>query len=430
MARCAAVWALACTAVGHADGPTGFDSSDPMRRILFALHAAVALALVPIAALWVSLASGPAWSQAQPASAPGARAATAAAPSGRPALTVQVTTPQAIDWPLRIAATGSIAAWQEVVVGAEVSGWRLVEVAAQVGDTVKRGQLLARLSTEMLQADMAQTRAGLAEAQAVLAEAVANADRARELQPTGVLSRQQTTQILTAEQTARARVDALQARLQADQLRLAQARIVAPDDGIVSARTALEGAVAQPGQELFRLIRRGRLEWRAEVTAGELARVKPGQAVVLTTPGGQTVKGSVRVVAPTVDAGTRNGQVLVDLQGGSDARPGMFARGEIEVGRATGLALPQTAVVLRDGFAFVLRVGADQRVAMTKVAVGRRSGERIEVSSGLAAEARVVAAGGAFLADGDLVRVVDGAPAPALGAAAGQRALPNAPAAR
>ena len=116
-----------------------------------------------------------------------------------------------------------------------------------------------------------------------------------------------------------------------------------------------------------------------QVPAADLARVRPGMPATLTTPGGQSLQGSVRVVAPTVDAQTRNGLVLVDLRGsGTDARPGMFARGEIDVGRATGLALPQTAVVLRDGFAYVMRVGADQRVALTKVTVGRRSGERIE----------------------------------------------------
>ena len=368
-------------------------------------HSPSALAL-----LCGSLFIGSAWLASAPAVAQSAPTPAASA-AGRPALTVNVISPVVQDWPLRLGAAGTVAAWQEVVVGAEVSGVRLMEVAVQVGDSVQRGQLLARLSTDMLNAEMAQTRAGQAEARALLAEATANADRARELQPTGVLSRQQTTQILTAEQTARARLESLDARLKADQLRLAQARILAPDDGVVSARSALEGAVAQPGQELFRLIRRGRLEWRAEVTAAELVRVKPGMAVTLTTPGGQAAKGSVRMVAPTVDAQTRNGLVSVDLQPGSDARPGMFARGEIDIGRASGLSLPQSAVLLRDGFSYVMRLGPDQRVVLTKVAIGRRSGDRVEVSTGLAADARVVASGAAFLVDGDLVKVVPAAAA-------------------
>jgi multidrug efflux pump subunit AcrA (membrane-fusion protein) len=84
----------------------------------------------------------------------------------------------------------------------------------------------------------------------------------------------------------------------------------------------------------------------------------------------------------------------------------MYARGEFELGRSSGLTLPQTAVVLRDGFSHVLRIGADNRVTELKVQLGRRVGDRVEVLSGLDAQARVVAAGGGFLADGDTVRVV------------------------
>ena len=85
------------------------------------------------------------------------------------------------------------------------------------------------------------------------------------------------------------------------------------------------------------------------------------------------------------------------------------ARGEFEVGRGSGLTLPQSAVLLRDGFSYVLRVGADSKVSQVKVGVGRRVGDRIEITSGLAADGRVVAAGGGFLSDGDTVRVVDAA---------------------
>lgn len=346
-----------------------------------------------------------------------AQATAASASAGRPALTVSLVSPQSSVWPQRVTANGNIAAWQEVVVASEVGGWRLAEVVAQVGDVVRKGQVLARFATDMLEAEVAQTRAALAEARALRSEAIANADRARELQPTGVFSVQQTQQILTAEATAKARVESMEARLKADQLRLAHARVVAPDDGVVSARAAVEGAIAQPGQELFRLIRRGRLEWRAEVTAADLGRIRPGMPVSLTTPSGQAVRGQVRVVAPTVDAATRNGVVQVDLTTSGDARAGMFARGEIEIGSAAALSLPQAAVVLRDGFAYVMRLGPEQRVALNKVTLGRRLGDRVEIISGLAPDARVVGAGAAFLADGDRVRVVDAASAVPSGAA-------------
>ena len=172
------------------------------------------------------------------------------------------------------------------------------------------------------------------------------------------------------------------------------------------------------GQELFRLIRKGRLEWRAEVPASDLAGLSAGLVVTVTPAGGSAVKGVLRMVAPTVDPQTRNGIVYVDLGTSSDVKAGMFARGEFDVGSSDALTLPQTAVVLRDGFNYVLKVGADSKVTETKVGVGRRSADRIEITTGLDASTRVVASGGGFLVDGDTVRVVDVADATGSGKAA------------
>ncbi len=335
------------------------------------------------------------------------KVATAAASSAaKPALSVTVVQAQATPMALRLAANGSVAAWQEAVIGAESNGWRLAEVRVNVGDVVKRGQVLATFVAEMAQADLAQTRAALAEGEAMLAEAAANAQRARELQQSGALSAQQINQYLTAERTAQARLDAQRAALQVQQLRLRQTQVLASDNGVISSRSATVGAVVPAGMELFRLIRQGRLEWRAEVAASELARIKPGLAVQVTPAGGTAVAGKVRMVAPTVDAATRNGLVYVDLPAPGTAKAGMFARGEFELGGNSALTLPQSAVLMRDGFAYAFSVGADNKVTQLKLVVGRRAADRIEVISGLAAGAKVVASGGAFLAEGDLVRVV------------------------
>jgi HlyD family secretion protein len=137
----------------------------------------------------------------------------------------------------------------------------------------------------------------------------------------------------------------------------------------------------------------------------------------VTPSGGEPIAGKLRMVAPTVDSATRNGIVFVDLAPSRDARAGMFARGEFDIGQGQGLTLPQSAVLLRDGFAYVLRVGPDSKVSEAKVSVGRRVGDRVEITGGLDANVRVVASGGGFLSDGDTVRVVDGS-APAAQAAA------------
>ncbi|WKB54534.1 efflux RND transporter periplasmic adaptor subunit [Eleftheria terrae] len=360
-------------------------------------------ALVLGAAVWL-IASQREPAEAATAAKPSAAAASAA--QGKAALTVTTTTPRSAAWAQTLAANGNVAPWEEAAVGPETGGLRLVEVNVNVGDKVKRGQVLARLSSDTVEATLAQTRAALAEADANLAEAQANAERARQLQTTGAISAQQINQYLTAEQTARARVQAQRAALKSEELRLSQTRILAPDDGVISKREAAVGSIAQPGQELFRLIRRGRLEWRAEVTDAELARLAPGLPAALLMPDGSRLEGKVRMVAPTIDPQSRNAIVYVDLPPDPRVRAGMFARGEFELGHSTAMSLPQSAVLLRDGFQYVLQVGPDSRVVQTKVATGRRQGDRIEVLGGLPAQARVVATGGGFLSDGDLVKVV------------------------
>lgn len=342
-----------------------------------------------------------------PQAEPEPKVAEIAKSAAKPALSVNLIAPEREQWPRLLAANGNIVAWQESVISAEISNYRLTEVLVNVGDTVRKGQLLARISSDTVAAETAQSRASVAEAEANLADAQANAERARQLVASGFYSTQLANQYLTGEQTALARLNAARARLQADEVRLAQTRVHAPDAGVISARAATLGSLAQPGVELFRLIRGGRLEWRAELPEADLARVKPGMAAALTAPNGAKVTGRVRGIGPTVDPQTRNGLVYVDLPAVDTAvRAGMFARGEFDLGAAPALTLPQTAVLLREGFAYVFRVGNDHKVAQTKVAVGRRFGERIEILAGLDPVARVAATGAGFLADGDTVRVV------------------------
>lgn len=369
------------------------------------------------------------------ASAADKPAATAAV--ARPVLTVNFTQPQRATLSQSVQAGGSIHAWQEAVVGAEGNGWRLAEVHVNVGDTVKRGQLLATFATALPQAELAQSEALVAEAEATLAEAAANAQRARDLQPTGVLSAQAINQLLTQERTAQARVQAQRALLKVQQLRLAQARVLAPDSGIISSRNATVGAVVPAGMELFKLIRQGRLEWRAEVAATDLSRIATGQQVLVQPVGGAPVTGRVRMVGPTLDPQSRNGLVYVDLGGAAvpavalavlapgAAKAGMYARGEFQLGSSAAVTLPQSAVLLREGFSYVFVLGAGDRVAQTKVQTGRRVGDRVEILSGLDASARVVATGAGFLADGDTVRVLAAGTAAAGGAAPASAAAPR-----
>jgi RND family efflux transporter MFP subunit len=340
----------------------------------------------------------------------------------KPALTVTTTLPQRVSLPVRLAANGNIAAWQEASVGTESGGLRLTEVRVNVGDRVAKGQVLATFATDTLGAEAAQARASLGEAEANAANAVADAERARSLQATGALSASQINQYLTAEKTARARVEAARALFNAQQVRLGQTQVRAPDAGIISARLATVGAVVGNGAELFRLIRQGRLEWRAEVTATELGRITTGTTAIVTAASGARMAGRVRVIGPTVDPQTRSALVYVDLTplpgpASGSARAGMFARGEFDLGAIPALTVPQPAIVVRDGFSYVYRVNPDNRVAQLKVQTGRFEGGRVEIVSGLPADARIVASGAGFLNDGDLVRLADAPARPGAAAA-------------
>lgn len=337
---------------------------------------------------------------------PATHAQEAAAP-GQSSLTVAVVRLQPATFPIRVSANGNIMAWQEASIGAEANSLRLTEVKVNVGDKVRRGQSLAIFAADTVEAELAQSRGTVAEADVALAEAAANAERARILKESGALSAQQIQQYVNAERTAQARLDAARAVERTQQLRLIQTQIAAPDDGVISARAATVGAVVPTGQELFRLIRGSRLEWRAEVAAADLVKLKPGQKVRITPTGGDAIEGRLRMLAPVINIQTRNGLAYVDLKSGDTARAGMFARGEFEIGVSEVMTLPQSAVQLRDGFTYVMRVGPDSRVIQTKVMPGRRSGNRVEIVGGLDNDERVVESGAAFLGDGDLVRVTD-----------------------
>ena len=340
------------------------------------------------------------------------------APSvAKPSLTVTVTTPQTTSLAQKISANGNLAAWQEAVIGAEANGLKITEVRVNVGDRVKRGDVLAVLQADTLRAELAQAEALLAEAAASAQEAKAQAERARSLQQQGFFSAAQLSQAVAAEASSVARVQSARAMVQLQNVRLAQTQVRAPDAGVISARQATVGSVVGAGTELFRLIRQGRIEWRAEVTAAEIGRIQVGAPVQIKAASGQLLQGKVRMVAPSVDAQTRNALVYVDLPAATgSARAGMYAQGEIALGQSQALTVPQAAVVVRDGFSYVYTVGADQKVSQLKVQTGRQSAGRVEVTSGLKADARVVASGGAFLNHGDTVRVVDAAASTAVSA--------------
>ena len=361
------------------------------------LALAAVLALVLIAALvW--------WLRPPAGEAP---AANTSATEPKPVMTVTVAEPKREMLAIALQANGNVSAWQEASVGAEVNGLRLAAVNVNVGDAVKKGQVLATFTTDTARADSLQSQASVVQAEAGYLNAKADADRARSIQDSGALSASQIAQYFTQEKVAKAQWEASKALLSATEIRLGNTTVKAPDDGLISARGATVGAVVGAGQELFRLIRQGRMEWRAEVTASEVGRIRVGQKAQVTLATGTELSGQVRAIAPSASEQTRNILVYVDLPRHNDLKAGTFARGVFAIGQSETLTAPTPAIVVRDGSNFVFVVDAENKAAARKVQTGRRVGERVEIVEGLQVGERVAVQGAGFLNDGDLVKVVD-----------------------
>jgi HlyD family secretion protein len=322
-------------------------------------------------------------------------------------LTVTTVKPKRQQWPLSQTANGGLYAWQDAVIAAETSGLRITRLYVDIGDEVKRGQKLAQLSQDLIKADLAQKQALVAQAKAELAEAEANAKRAIDAKGSNAFSEQQATQYMIARDKAKANLAAAKAQLKAQQIRLQQTKIVAVDDGVISSRSATLGAVVQTGTELFRLVRKNRLEWRAELMAEQLAQIRPGQKAYINLGNGDVINGAVRVSSPTIDPATRKALVYVDLPNSDSIRPGMFVRGAILLGEKEALTVPESALVMRDGYSYVFELDDNQRAIQRKVVTGRRDNRRVEIIDGLKPNAVVVATGGAFLNSGDKVLIAE-----------------------
>jgi HlyD family secretion protein len=304
-----------------------------------------------------------------------------------------------------IAMNGSVYAWQDVIIAPEVGGYRVAEVLVDIGAHVKAGQKLVELSTSLLEAEVATKQAMLNQRRAELDNAEAALHRGQMLAETHTLSEADLDK-LTADQLAkRAAAASARADLETSQLRLKFTSVTAPDDGIITSRTVTVGQIAQAGAEMLRLLRKGRIEWRGEVPEMQLGELAPGQEVTVTTVEGLVVRGTIRVVAPTISSGNRTGLVYVDLPSDDRIRPGMFARGEIVIGRGPGYTVPLESIVSADGYSYVFVVKPDNTVERRHIETGAVLGDSIEVMSGAEGNEMIVNKGAGFLKDGDLVSV-------------------------
>lgn len=364
-----------------------------MRRLTKPRHIALAIGALALGGTALSLVG----KERADGSAPAATATTA--------LTVAVLTPQQLTLPRSVAAHGSVSARDELVIGADATGVRVLELLVDTGDRVRRGQLLARGDGKQLRTQLAQQDALIKQAQAELVQAEANLERAEQVQDSGIYSVEAVQGRRTTAQAAAAKLELARAQRAELEVRIAQTTVFAPADGVIAKRSASVGMVMQPGIELFRLIRNEQLDWLAELPDHALTKVHVGAPVRITLDDGGSVAGRVRLVAPTIDPRSRNGLVHVALPPGSPLRAGGHAQGEIVIADAPMLTVPEGVVQVRDGQPFVYVVGPDGVARAARIETGSRQRGLVEVTSGLQHSSRVVATGAGFVKDGERVNV-------------------------
>jgi HlyD family secretion protein len=320
-------------------------------------------------------------------------------------LTVSAAQLEPVELARTVTVNGAIYAWQEVIIAPEVGGYRVAEVNVDVGDHVKRGQSLVELSTALLQADVATKQAILKQREAELVNADAALERGKSLSNMNLLSQADLDRLNSDALARRAAVESSRADLEASSLRLKFTHVTAPDDGVVTSRTVTVGQIAQAGSEMLRVLRNNRIEWRGEIPEARITELRAGQPATITTADGKAFKGTIRVVAPTIASSNRTGLVYVDLGPDERLRPGMFARGEIELGRAPAFTVPLQSVVSSDGYSYVFVLKSGDTVERRRVETGAVRTDQIEVIDGIQAGEMIVGKGAGFLKDGDVVNV-------------------------
>ncbi len=305
--------------------------------------------------------------------------------------------------------SGTLRARREASIRAEVGG-AVLGVFAEAGETVRAGQVLARIDAAALREGLLAARSSVAAARNALDVASANAGRAHSLAGAGALSTQQAEQADAALEAARAQEADARARLALSREQLSKTRVRAPFSGVVAQRQISIGDVVAPGAALFTVIDLARLQFEGAVPAARLEEARPGSAVELVVTGfeGRKFGGEIERVAPSVDSATGQVRVFVDVPNEDGALvSGLYAHGRVAAHTDVALAVPASAVDSTTVPPTVMRV-ADGRVEKVPVKVGIRddAADVVALDSGVSeGDVLVLGSARAALPEGAPVRV-------------------------
>jgi HlyD family secretion protein len=320
---------------------------------------------------------------------------------------VSVVTPGVQPVASQVNFTGTIQARHELPIGDSGDTGRIVAVYVQVGDRVRRGQLLARIDDSVLAPQVAQLTAALEQARAQAALSAAEYKRGVAVGPSGGLSAQDIEKLQAASIMDQANIKVVAAQLAVMRAKLALTRIVAPADGIILTRNAEVGQIAvSGGPALFQMEDAGQVEMIGQVAEQDMANLKVGQAAAVYLIGSpQPFAGRIWLLGATIDPQSRLGEVRIALAPNSALRPGAFARASVTLARADRPVLPQTAVMADSTGSYVFVIGRDGEVQRRPVEVGSVVPSGVVIAQGLSGRERVVTMDGGFLHSGERVTV-------------------------
>ncbi|MDE2051416.1 MAG: efflux RND transporter periplasmic adaptor subunit [Gammaproteobacteria bacterium] len=355
--------------------------------------AGIAVAIAVAAAVWMSRASAP--------KAISPLTTRASAPL------VSVVTPGVQPVEAQVTFTGTIEARHQLPIGNSGDTGRIVAVYVQVGDNVRRGQVLAKLDDSVLAPQVAQLTAALDQARAQAALSATEYRRGVAAGPAGGLSSQDIEKLQAASIMDAANIKVVGAQLAVMRAKLALTRIVAPVDGIVLTRDAEVGQIAgSGGTPLFELEDAGQVEMIGQVAEQDMADLKVGQSAAVYLIGDpQPFVGRIWLLGAVIDPQSRLGEVRIALTPNPALRPGAFARSQVTLARARRPVLPQTAVMADNDGSYVYVISRDGQVQRRAVSVGSVIPAGVVITEGLSGRERVVSMDGGFLHSGEKVTV-------------------------
>lgn len=353
----------------------------------------------------------------EPAEPPPARAAAAALELSP----TDVLTAQMAELTRGVAVSGSLKAVDSAVVKAQVAA-ELVSLTVREGDRVKAGQIIGRLDPREVRFKLAQAREQAAAARAQLDNARRTLDSNRALVQRGFISQNALDTSVSNADGARANLQAAEAAVDLARKALDDTTLRAPIKGLVAQRLAQPGERVAVDGRIVEIVDLSRMELGAALTPQAVAQVRTGQHATLRVDGIDTpLAARVARINPSAQAGSRAVLVYLAVQPHPALRQGLFATGRIDLEQRQALVVPESAVHTDQAEPYVLTIepqagaGRGLRVVQRRVRLGAhgRVGDLacVELLSGVAPGAQLLAASVGLVPDGTPVRITTVAPA-------------------